>query len=312
MTLRVPVDGGELAVHELTAAADGAPVVVALHGITANALAFAAVAAELDGRIRMLAPDLRGRAESRAITGPWGLAAHAADVLAVLDAAGAESAMLLGHSMGAYVAALTALRYPSRVDSVVLVDGGIGFPAPSGGDIDTALENVIGPAMRRLTMTFAGDAEYLDFWRAHPAIGPGFDAPWRGRLERYLLHDLVGPAGSRQSSCVLDAVRADGADVLSDPEVLRAVRDGTRPTTLLWAERGMLDEPQGLFDAERLAAAGVPQRVRVVPLGGVNHYTILFDLSAVRSVASAVRAGASAAGGLSEPTSPRPARGQSR
>ncbi|TDD99073.1 alpha/beta hydrolase [Jiangella asiatica] len=299
MTLRVRVDGGELSVHELTAAPDGAPLVVALHGITANALALAAVAAALDGNARVLAPDLRGRAESRAITGPWGLAAHAADVIAVLDALGARSAVLLGHSMGAYVAALTALRHPARVDSVVLVDGGVGFPAPPGTDIDAALEQVIGPAMRRLGMVFADDSAYLDFWRAHPAIGPGFEAPWRELLVGYLLHDLVGPDGARRSSCVLDAVRADGADVLADAEVLRSVRDGTRPTTLLWAQRGMLDEPQGLFDDDRLAAAGLPPGVSVVPVGGVNHYTVLFEPRAVRTVASAV------AGGVSGPTSRR-------
>lgn len=287
MTLLVPVDGGTLAVHEPTTPLDGGPVVVALHGITANAMAFGPVARALDGRVRLLAPDLRGRAGSRSIAGPWGLAAHAADVVAVLDAAGLDRAVLLGHSMGAYVAALTAYLHPSRVTASVLVDGGVGFPAP-GGDIDEALEQVIGPAMRRLSMTFADDAAYLDFWRAHPALASGFEAPWRDELTGYLLHDLVGPSGARRSSCVLDAVRADGADVLADPVVLRALRDGTRPATLLWAARGLLDEPQGLFDESRLAAADLPPRVRVLPVRDVNHYTVLFQPHAVAAVATAV------------------------
>ncbi|PZF80977.1 alpha/beta hydrolase [Jiangella anatolica] len=287
MTLGVAVDGGTLAVHELGRGRPGAPVVMALHGITANALAFGAVAAALDGEVRLLAPDLRGRADSRSIRGPWGLAAHAADVVAVLDAARVESVILLGHSMGAYAAALTAYLHPDRVSSLVLVDGGVGFPAPPG-DIDEALEQVLGPAMTRLGMTFADEAAYLDFWREHPAIGPGLDASYGDLLTAYLRHDLVGPDGERRSSCVLDAVRADGADLLADPTVLRSLRDGTVPATLLYAARGLLDEPQGLLDAERIAAADLPPTVRVIPAGGVNHYTVLFEPQAVRLIAYAI------------------------
>ncbi|WP_053206397.1 alpha/beta hydrolase [Jiangella muralis] len=287
MTLGVAVDGGTLAVHELGRGPAGAPVIMALHGITANALAFGAVAQALDGEVRLLAPDLRGRADSRSVRGPWGLAAHAADVVAVLDAARVESAVLLGHSMGAYVAALTAYLYPSRVSSLVLVDGGVGFPAP-GGDIDAALEQVIGPAMRRLTMSFPDDDAYLDFWREHPAVGPALAASYGELLTAYLRHDLVGAGGDRRSSCVLDAVRADGADVLADPLVQRSLRDGTVPATLLYAARGLMDEPQGLLDADRIAAAGLPPTVRVIPAGGVNHYTVLFEPQAVRLIAYAV------------------------
>lgn len=287
MTLGVAVDGGTLAVHELGRGPAGSPVVMALHGITANALAFGAVAQALNGQVRLLAPDLRGRADSRSVRGPWGLAAHAADVVAVLDAARVESAILLGHSMGAYVAALTAYLHPDRVSSLVLVDGGVGFPAPEG-DIDEALEKVIGPAMTRLGMTFEDDEAYLDFWRVHPAIGPALSAPYGNLLTAYLRHDLVGREGDRRSSCALDAVRADGADVLADPVVLRALHDGTVPATLLYAARGLLDEPQGLLDADRIAAADLPPTVRVIPAGGVNHYSVLFEPQAVRLIEYAI------------------------
>lgn len=294
MVLRVPVEGGELALHELTGPPPvGAPVVVALHGITANALSWVPVARQLDGQVRMLAPDLRGRAESRTITGPWGLAAHAADVISVLDAVGASQALVVGHSMGAFVAGLTAHRYPDRIASVVLADGGVGIPIPTGADIDAILEAVIGPAVNRLRMTFADPTAYLDFWRAHPALSDGFDSPWREDLVAALLHDLVGPSGAMRSSCVLDAVRADGSDVLSDPDVLDAVRGGTHPTVLLWAERGLMNEPQGLYDETRLAAAGLPDRVDIRAVPDVNHYTMLFEPHAVEAVAAAIMSPAS-------------------
>jgi len=68
--MRAPVVGGSLELHEL--APGELPLVLALHGITANALSWGAVASAVAGRARVVAPDLRGRAGSRAIAGPGG------------------------------------------------------------------------------------------------------------------------------------------------------------------------------------------------------------------------------------------------
>jgi pimeloyl-ACP methyl ester carboxylesterase len=293
-----------LVLHDLTpSSAEDAPLVLALHGITANGLAWRAIGDRLDGEVRLVAPDLRGRACSRDVgmesaDSSEGLAAHAGDVVGVLDALGAEQAVLVGHSMGAFVAALTAARYPERVSALVLTDGGIGFPAPKGVDIDEALQAVIGPAMQRLSMTFGSRQEYLDCWAAHPALGPllagdagGFPPGARDVLVDYLLHDLVaGEDGLFRSSCRLDVIRADGRDVLADPETLSAVRTTNPPTTFIWAPRGLLDEPQGLYDETRLAAADLPDRVRVQKVDDTNHYTVIWNNQGIEAVSSAILA----------------------
>lgn len=173
--MRAPVVGGSLELHEL--APGELPLVLALHGITANALSWGAVASAVAGRARVVAPDLRGRAGSRAVAGPWGLGEHADDVPAVLDHLGVERAVLAGHSMGAFVAALAAARHPERVSGVLLVDGGFGFPPPAGVDGDELLHAVLGPAMARLSMTFASGDAYLEFWSQHPAVGPALEGP---------------------------------------------------------------------------------------------------------------------------------------
>ncbi|CAM5334565.1 alpha/beta fold hydrolase [Streptomyces pilosus] len=286
--LTVPVHGGGLTV---TRWPGPGPLVIAVHGITANSLAFAAVAEELPDA-DLYAPDLRGRAAGAALPGPYGLAAHVRDLLALLDHLGRRQAVLLGHSMGAFVAALAAARHPERFPRVVLVDGGLGFPAPAGTDIDELLRAVIGPAMQRLSMTFADREEYLAFFRAHPALAPHW-GPW---VTAYVERDLTGRAPELRSSCVLDAVRADGADVLGDPEVLAAVHQPQVRGALLWAERGLLDEPRALYDAARVAAAGLdPDRMPARRVDGTNHYSILFPPAAAE-VAAAVRA--SAPGGV--------------
>jgi pimeloyl-ACP methyl ester carboxylesterase len=279
---RVPVDGGELTVLRWPGHDPDAPTVVAAHGITANALAWARVAQASDGRVTLLAPDLRGRAGSAHLPGPFGIASHARDLVAVLDAWGLKRAVLAGHSMGAFVAATAAVIEPTRVSSLVLVDGGLGFPTPAGTDIDAVLHAVIGPAMQRLAMTFPDRQAYREFWRAHPALADTFDDVVDAHVQR----DLVGAEPELRSSCALAAVRQDGADVVAGESTLRAVHEATAPTLLLWAPRGLRDEPGGLYTAERLAAAGLdPARVRTEMVDDVNHYTILLGEHGARAVA---------------------------
>ncbi|MFD3656938.1 alpha/beta hydrolase [Streptomyces sp. NPDC058620] len=269
--LRVPVAGGELAALRWPAHETGAPVVVALHGITANALSWGRVARALAGRVTLIAPDLRGRAASSGLPGPYGIAAHANDAAALAEALGLGRVVLAGHSMGAFVAALAAVRHPERFGPLLLVDGGAGFPAPTHLSPDALLTAVIGPAMDRLSMTFPDRAAYRSFWQAHPA----FAGAWSAEVDAYIQRDLTGEEPSLRSSCRIDAVRTDGAGLFTE-EVLSAIRNLPAPATLLWAERGLMDEPQGLYDESRLRAAALPAAtVRTVRVPDVNHYTVL-------------------------------------
>ncbi|GIM94728.1 alpha/beta fold hydrolase [Paractinoplanes toevensis] len=251
----VAVTGGNLRV--VAWPGDG-PTVIAAHGITANALSWAAVARALDGGVRLIAPDLRGRAGSAGIAGPFGMAAHAADLIAVADHLGLERVALAGHSMGGFVVTETAQRYPARVSSGLLVDGGLPLPVPPGIDVDTALHATIGPAMRRLSMTFGSADEYLDFFRANPALGKY----WSADVSEYVRRDFTGTG----SSCVLDAVRADARDMLTAP--------APAGFPLLGAPRGLQDEEGGMYPSAVLEAAGA----EIVP--DVNHYTILLGKGA--------------------------------
>ena len=285
------VDGGLLTVHELSEAPAGSPAVVALHSISSNALSWVPVARALTGRVRVLAPDMRGRAESSALRSS-GLADHVADVLRVIDHHELERPVLAGHSMGAFVAALAAATHPDRVAGVVLVDGGLAFPSPGHvvdviADLDEVLHSIIGPAMDRLSMSFEDEAAYLRHWAQHPAMGPLLGSPAGGDLTAYLLHDLAGAPGQMRSTSSLESVRADWADLMSDPATLSAVHTLQCPGHLLWAARGPLGQSDGLYTAERIALARLPGDVAVTRLDS-DHYGALLEGPAVQLVADAV------------------------
>ncbi|MEV0379694.1 alpha/beta hydrolase [Nonomuraea sp. NPDC050643] len=260
----------------------GPRLIIAVHGITASLMAWGAVGRRLPDGWSLVAMDLRGRGHSAAMPGPYGLPRHAEDVLRVAEHVGAgPDAVLTGHSMGAYVAALAGARRPFA--RVVLVDGGLPFPPlPEGLDPDAALEATLGPALARLRQTFGSPEAYVDFFKAHPA----FAGHWNDDVEAYVRYDLTGPEGGLRSRVVSEAVMEDGRWMrLESARIGAALQAITSPLTLLRAPRGLLDQEVGLLpdDLALPWAARLPGlRDEVVP--DCNHYTILFDDHCVSAV----------------------------
>lgn len=70
--------------------------------------------------LRVIVFDNRGVGKSNVVPGPHLMETMAADAAAVLDAAGVESAHVLGASMGGYIAQEFTLQYPQRVRTLIL------------------------------------------------------------------------------------------------------------------------------------------------------------------------------------------------
>jgi pimeloyl-ACP methyl ester carboxylesterase len=286
----VAVPGGTLATYRLGAARPDAPVVLAVHGITSTSRTWLATARCLDDRAALIAVDLRGRGASSALPGPVGLDAHARDMLAVLDAAGLQRAVVVGHSMGAYIAARLAVRHPDRVAQLVLVDGGLTIPGTVGAEPAQFVQDFLGPTFTRLEMTFDSLAAYQAWWAAHPAVAHADVS--RADLDAYAAHDLAGEAPRMRSSISAAVVRDDGLDLFGEPDAARL----TVPAVFLCAPRGMVDDPhpmQPLADVQAWAAAD-PQRRQAVLVPDTNHYTIAWGAFGARAVADAIAQAAQA------------------
>jgi lipase len=272
--LEVPVNGGTLHTARAGPPPDAAEcVVLAAHGVTASLMTWRTVARELDERVCLLAPDLRGRGRSATLPGPYGMAAHVADLIGVLDHVGAPSAILMGHSMGAYIVARLAAENPERAAGVVMLDAGLPFPRPD--DPGEMLDSAVANAIMRLGITFASADQYVEGWRAHPA----FAHAWDDDIEAYARYDLV--EDGRLARCVAsaEAVRADSKDIVLD-DVTRTAFDQVRaPVHLLRAERGLFDDDP-LIPADDLHAfAAAHPSVRVEEVADVNHYTLIMGNS---------------------------------
>ena len=270
----VPVAGGMLHVARAGPPPSEADcVVLAAHGVTASLMTWRTVARELSGRICLLAPDARGRGRSVGLPGPYGMAAHVADLIAVLDYVETASAVLVGHSMGAYVLARLAAENPERAAGLVLLDAGLPFPPPE--DPEDMLDSAVGTAIMRLAITFPSVEKYVQGWRAHPA----FAHAWDDDVEAYARYDVIENGNVARYSASAAAVRTDSSEMVLD-DVNRTALDRVRaPVQLLRAERGLFDDdPLISADDLRVFAAGHPS-VRIEAVPDVNHYTLVMGRS---------------------------------
>jgi proline iminopeptidase len=101
-------------------------------------------------RLELLSYTQRGVAPSIA-EGPYTIAQHVADACEVLDAAGLERAIVIGHSWGGHLAGQLTAAHPERVVAMVSVDG-LGLVGDGGWDeFDAHFERALpGPVGERL------------------------------------------------------------------------------------------------------------------------------------------------------------------
>jgi N-formylmaleamate deformylase len=103
--------------------------VIVIPGITSPAVTWGFVGEVFGAGFDTYVIDVRGRGLSEASTAlDYSLDAQADDVVALAAALGLERFALVGHSMGARIAARAALRAPRGLESVVLVDPPVSGP----------------------------------------------------------------------------------------------------------------------------------------------------------------------------------------
>ena len=281
-TFDFPVRGGTMRAGAWGNPED--PVVVGVHGITANHLNFALVGRELEGRARVIAPDVRGRGRSSDLPGPYGVTAYADDLVSLADHLGLDQIRLAGHSMGGYISATAAALHPDRVESALLIDGGLTLPTPPDFDADAFVEALLGPSIARLSMTFESPEAYREFWRAHP----GLKDYWGPHIDEYVDYDLVKDGDTYRSCVSADAVKEYNYDLLKSERKT----DFTRmkcPTWMVRAERGIFDDVPPLFPdalAEQLIPGTNITDLGIIP--DTNHWTITFGPKGAATVAHVI------------------------
>jgi pimeloyl-ACP methyl ester carboxylesterase len=262
-------------------AGEGPDPIICLHGITAQHRAFNAAARYLEASRGLVGVDLRGRGDSDKPEWGYGLEAHAADVVRVLDHLGLRSAVLAGHSMGGFVALKTALTFPERVRALVLLDGGWPRVETRPEEMTeeekqeaAALEEGLARAFGRLDMTFESPEAYLDFWFPDRNLNME-DLPQD--LADYYLYDLGEVEGGYRPKASREAAEEDSPSVSSTSPTAEEMRGVACPVALVRASQGFFPGSDPLISDETRDMMAVPLDIRTeIILEGANHYTMLW------------------------------------
>ena len=275
---RVPGDVG----ISINRAGDGPDPVVCLHGITAQHRAFTPAARHAGPARGLVGVDLRGRGDSDKPDSGYGLEAHAGDAIRVLDHLGLDDAVLVGHSMGAFVALKAALIYPHRVRALVLLDGG--WPrveAPPQEEMTEeqrreaeAIREGLARAFSRLEMVFETPDDYLGFWFLDGNLTMADLPP---DLADYYRYDLQPVEGGHNPKCSTAAAKEDSPAVTRTSPTAEEMRAVGCPVALVRASEGFFPGSRPLIpDATRdVMAEALDLRSEMV-LPGANHYTMLW------------------------------------
>jgi pimeloyl-ACP methyl ester carboxylesterase len=262
----------------------GAPV-IGLHGLTASHMNFVGIAERLAGRCPLFALDLRGRGDSDKPDGPYGLAQHARDVAVAMRAMGLGPSIVVGHSMGAFVATALADQDPSLVSNLILIDGGYVPDSSVTNSAGQGLNAALALRISQLRQTYLSRQAYREFWRTQPHFP---SEEWSSWVEDFLDYEVGGDSPVRPKASEA-AVRADMAEVLQRDAITARLQSIRVPTLLLRAESGFVPGQPPLF-----SDATVSEFRKCIPhiedqkFVGTTHYTIVLGERAASRVADLV------------------------
>jgi len=201
---------------------DGAPVLFS-NSLGTDFRIWDRVLARLPKGLRVIRYDKRGHGLSDCNGRDYGMGDHVADAAAVLDAAGAKEAVVVGLSIGGMIAQGLAAERPDLVRGVVLCDTGAKIGSPDMWE-------------DRIKAVEAGGIEALEasilerwFSKRYRAEETGELALWRNMLVRT---SLDGYAGS--SAAIAGTDLHDSTARLRIPAVaLGGDEDGSTPPDLV-------------------------------------------------------------------------------
>jgi DNA-binding IclR family transcriptional regulator/pimeloyl-ACP methyl ester carboxylesterase len=187
--------GGQVSVRECGSARDGALPLVCLHGIGSGSASWLEAALLLSGRTRVIAWDAPGYGASTPLSmeAPRG-GDYARRLHALLDAMGIRRCVLVGHSLGALMAAPAVRQDAERFAALALISPARGYGAARARPTAPACA----PSACKPWPSWASPA-----WprSARRAWCPGTPRPWRAPGCNGTWPACTSAATARRSSC---------------------------------------------------------------------------------------------------------------
>lgn len=156
----------DIRLHYIRYASEGRPVMLMIHGLTANCHAFDGLVNHgLGGMYEIISVDLRGRGLSGHPAFGYSMKLHAKDIVELMRQLKLNNVVIAGHSYGGLLSSLLCYYYPDLFRKVVLLDSApeMNRKAPqmlqtSLGRLDRVYES------REAYFSMIRQASYIEAW----------------------------------------------------------------------------------------------------------------------------------------------------
>ena len=238
--------------HFLEWGVQGAPPVLLLHGGNQSAHSWDLVSLHLADHYHLFALDQRGHGDSEWTRDQdYSFETRAADALEFASDQGLSSPIVIGHSMGGYVAMTMALADPRLAKGLVLVDVG---PELSQRGVEVIRDFVTH------NVEFDDLEQFLDVVARYDRFRS------REHIARTLKYNMLCRADGKYASKV-DHRRLPGVSAMPQPPTLEDFKVLTNPVLVVRGEASDVFDPDA---AARFVAALPNGRLVTVPNAGHN------------------------------------------
>ena len=220
---------------------------------------------------RLVSVDARGRASGFGIPSPVGLTTQADDLVRVLDEAGIDKALVVGHSMGGFVSLRFATRHPDRVAGLLLLDGGPPVKLPGPLSSPWAVRFAFNRQLPK-SKPYESFAAYWAFATKRASTYEELDPAF---VEWAFGIDLAGPAGALIPQQDRPMLLSDAVECFTAGWRAEALRSVAAPTQLLLAGHGAAHGKKPLYKQAPAAAALSPS-ITVDRLDDCDHLEVVW------------------------------------
>ncbi len=261
----------DINIHYIDHRSDG-PILILLHGLTANAHAFDALIDGLQPSYRVICPDLRGNGLSDKPAFCYTVEEHVQDIIALIEHLGEKKVYIGGHSFGGYLAFYMAANYPHVVDKLVILD--------AAKSMNPIAPQMLSKAISRLDSVYPSFDDYI----AHVKKAPYLDF-WDHAMLSYYRADVEDlPKGHVKPRCNIMAVTEKSMALASIewPDLIKEIEHHTILINAL--DNYTMGEP---LLPEEIAKETV-EMMKNAKYAGVdgNHQTMLYGNGAKQVVAN--------------------------
>jgi esterase len=237
--------------------------IIAIHGLTGTHKNMHYYAEKFKRSYRFIAIDLRGRGNSAETDAEPSIFKHAEDVLGLIGKLEIKNPILLGYSMGAFIAAIVASKLKST-KAVIFLDG--------AAKASQHQRNIVQPSLGRLSRKFSSKEHYVEEIKK---IYTNLGIKWNDVLQSTVEYEVVPVGNNWENKSTASRIVADFESFFSfDPH--ETCSQIECPVLLVYAEGNIGSMPPLFYLTDYEQTRQSTKTIETL-ISDCNHYTMVFE-----------------------------------